>query len=101
MIMWGLPKEALEDCFRPPSEPCLVRCLHCGQEYSSDEIVWREEGADGGFWCCPVEGCDGKGYTFDIHPIDGFSGEFLDWEDCDEEADESEGTWDAGNDVPW
>ena len=61
----GLPKEALDDPFRPPEEPCIARCLHCGQEYSSDQIFW-----DGEFWSCPVEGCGGAGYQFDIHPLD-------------------------------
>ena len=23
-----------------------------------------------GFWCCPTPGCDGKGFGFDIFPID-------------------------------
>ena len=61
----GLPKEAMDDPFHPPEEPCVVRCLHCGQEYSSAQIVWRD-----GFWSCPVEGCGGAGYQFDIHPLD-------------------------------
>jgi len=61
----GLPREAMDDPFRPPEEPCRVRCLHCDQEYSSAQIVWRD-----GFWSCPVEGCGGAGYQFDIHPLD-------------------------------
>lgn len=71
MIMWSLPSDALEDPFRPPDEPVQVRCLHCGQEYSSDQIVWRKDDDDPqGFWCCPIEGCDGMGFQFDIHPVD-------------------------------
>jgi len=70
MVMWSdLPKEAMEDCFRPPDEPCQVQCLHCGEQYSSADIVWHES-ADGGFWTCPIEGCDGAGFQFDIHPVD-------------------------------
>lgn len=83
MVMWvDLPKEALEDCFKPPDEPCRVRCLHCGQEYDSDKIVWRDTG-DRGFWCCPVEGCGGAGFTFDIHPVDSPL-----WSDDEEQDDE-------------
>ena len=51
MTQPGLPREALEDPFRPPEEPCLVRCLHCGQEYPSSRMIWRD-----GFWRCPVAG---------------------------------------------
>jgi len=70
MVMWSnLPKEALEDCFKPPDQPCQVQCLHCGHQYSSEEIIWCE-GEDGGFWRCPIEGCDGAGFQFDIHPVD-------------------------------
>jgi len=115
MIMWGLPPEALEDCFRPPDEPCLVRCLHCGEEYTSDRIVWRRDPDGQGFWCCPVDGCDGIGYTFDIHPIDGPDGEYVGWscfddEDYDEEDEDFEEDFgeefgeefDASeDDVPW
>ncbi|HUS93116.1 MAG TPA: hypothetical protein VM695_14760 [Phycisphaerae bacterium] len=92
MIMWGLPEKAREDCFRPPDEPCLVRCLHCGHEYTSDRIVWREEDDGEGFWCCPEEGCDGRGYTFDIHPIDGPGGEFVGWveDECDGDCEACE-----------
>ncbi len=72
MIMAGLPPEALDDPFRPPEEAVEVGCIHCGNSYSSDEIVWRNEpGKEGkGFWCCPIPGCDGIGFQFDIHPLD-------------------------------
>ena len=79
-----LPKEALEDPFRPPEEPGMVRCLHCGQEYLSSQIVWCD-----GFWSCPVEGCGGAGYQFDIHPLDSsLWGD--DEEDDDEDGDEED-----------
>lgn len=82
--MWSdLPAEAREDPFRPPAEPCRVRCLHCGQEYSSSEIVWRRSG-DRGFWRCPVEDCGGAGFGFDIFPVDEFGFE----DECDDECDE-------------
>jgi hypothetical protein len=68
MIM-ALPPDARDDPFRPPCEACQVECIHCGQRYSSDEIVWHS-GKDGkGFWCCPIEGCDGAGFGFDIWPL--------------------------------
>ena len=58
----------------------MVRCLHCGQEYLSSQIVWRD-----GFWSCPVEGCGGAGYQFDIHPLDSSL-----WGDEDEDEDDDE-----------
>ncbi len=62
------------DPFRPPAIPTLVSCLHCGQEYDSYRIEWRVErdsqGQPHGFWCCPIAGCDGKGFGFDIFPTD-------------------------------
>jgi hypothetical protein len=62
------------DPFRPPETSILVGCLHCRQEYESYLIEWRaESGADGnpsGFWCCPTPGCGGKGFWFDIFPLD-------------------------------
>lgn len=53
-----------DDGFGPPLEQEQVACLHCGQQYSSDAIVY-----DNGFWSCPTPGCDGAGYTIDIYPI--------------------------------
>jgi hypothetical protein len=73
MVTWNesrradLPQRALEDCFKPPDEPVRVRCLHCGQEYDSDAIDWRD---DCGMWCCPVPDCGGAGFGFDIFPVD-------------------------------
>jgi hypothetical protein len=72
--MSELPPEALSDPMRPPSTSVEVHCLHCGQEYESYLIEWREEdraaGKRMGFWCCPIPGCDGKGFCFDIFPTD-------------------------------
>jgi hypothetical protein len=62
------------DPFGPPAVSTVVQCLHCGEQYDSYRIEWRvETGADGkqhGFWCCPIPGCDGIGFGFDILPID-------------------------------
>ena len=89
MVMWSnLPKEAMEDCFRPPEQACQVQCLHCGQQYSSADIVWFE-GQDGGFWRCPTEGCDGAGFQFDIHPIDSTL-----WSDDESDEYGEEGEYD-------
>lgn len=79
-----LPKEALDDPFRPPLEPCAVRCLHCNMEYSSSEITWRSS-PGGGFWCCPTDGCGGMGFNFDIFPLD--SDIWQQGEDLDEDED--------------
>lgn len=84
------------DPFKPPQVPVLVHCLHCHREYDSYLIEWRlEQDRDGkkmGFWCCPTPRCDGRGFGFDIHPVDP---EFSDdddgesWKD-DDEFDPSE-----------
>jgi hypothetical protein len=62
------------DPFAPPAISTEVHCIHCGEEYDSYRIEWRtERDADGavhGFWCCPMESCDGKGFGFDIFPVD-------------------------------
>ncbi len=64
---------AERDPFRPPTVPVIVHCLHCDQEYESYLIHWVEDAIEfdsPGFWCCPTPGCDGKGFGFDIFPID-------------------------------
>lgn len=62
------------DIFKPPAISTLVGCLHCGQTYESYRIEWLvETESDGrrlGFWCCPIENCDGRGFGFDILPVD-------------------------------
>jgi len=83
------------DPFGPPAISTIVHCIHCGEEYDSYKIEWRvERDADGvphGFWCCPIAGCDGKGFGFDIFPIDpeyrDENGELM-W--CGDEEDEDE-----------
>ena len=83
------------DSFKPPDIPKLVHCIHCGSEYESYLIEWRIEtdhgGKPHGFWCCPVDECDGRGYGFDIFPIDPeFHDEVDGWyeDDCDPKSDE-------------
>jgi hypothetical protein len=95
------PLDPDRDPFRPPAIPTLVGCIHCGQEYDSYRIEWRiepdAEGRPHGWWCCPIPGCDGKGFGFDILPVDpnyqdergGWIHDDEDIED-DEESEESE-----------
>ena len=68
------PLDSDGDIFKPPAIPTIVGCLHCGQEYDSYRIEWRvltdHEGNPHGFWCCTIENCDGKGFGFDILPVD-------------------------------
>jgi hypothetical protein len=86
------------DPFRPPAIPTLVGCLHCQEEYESYRIEWRvEPDADGkpfGFWCCPTPGCGGRGFGFDILPVDPeYQDERGGWVWIDEDdIDESEVT---------
>ncbi len=56
----------------PPKEPCEVCCIHCGNTYMSNEVRWQPDanGPDGGWWVCPIDGCDGAGFCFDIFPTD-------------------------------
>lgn len=60
-----LTPHALGDPFGPPTTARPVRCLHCGESYPSSSLWW-----DGEWWRCPVEGCDGVGYGFDVHDVD-------------------------------
>ena len=61
------------DFFGPPQVPVQVECIHCGQQYSSSQIRWEpisQSDPDHGFWCCPMPGCGGTGFLFDIWPTD-------------------------------
>ncbi|MCI0479771.1 hypothetical protein L0Y59_04455 [Candidatus Uhrbacteria bacterium] len=97
-----------------------MHCIHCGEEYDSYRIEWRvERDADGqehGFWCCPIPGCDGMGFGFDIFPVDPDyrdengelmwcsdedefedddfeDGELAEFDEDDEDEDEDEEPW--------
>ncbi len=106
------PPEAWEDCFHPPSLSTLVHCIHCNEEYDSWRIEWRvythEDGSTHGFWCCPIKECDGKGFGFDIFPVDPTyvdpDGRDMGWSnsDEDEEGEEDEESDDEEeDDVDW
>jgi hypothetical protein len=92
--------------------------LHCGQEYDRFRIEWRiERNANGeahGFWCCPIPGCDGKGFGFYVFPVDSdFRDERGGWfyDDAPDDGDEKPeprgakapaGSTDAtDDDIPW
>src|SRR5437868_4184897 len=83
------------DPFRPPPTPTSVGCIHCGNEYDSSLIEWRvqtrPDGSQQGFWCCPVPGCDGMGFGFDILPTDpAYQDEHGGWIQDDDEEDDSD-----------
>lgn len=89
----GAPLAERDDAaFPPPDEPIMVYCLHCGKEYMSSEMVFREipsvpaaASADasagaattsaGGLWFCPTPGCNVGGFGLDVFPVDP------DWKD--------------------
>lgn len=66
------PTDKFKDPFAPPKNPCVVCCIHCGSTYDSWRIIWRDMPGEAieGAWCCPIPGCDGIGFRFDIHPVD-------------------------------
>ncbi len=89
------PLDPAGDPFGPPAIPTLVGCIHCGQEYDSYRIEWRiepdAEGRPHGWWCCPIPGCDGKGFGFDILPVDpNYQDEHGGWVHDDEEIEDDE-----------
>jgi hypothetical protein len=92
------------DPFGPPLISTLVQCIHCGEEYDSFRIEWRVEAdADGkphGFWCCPMPGCDGMGFGFDIFPVDpeyrDENGELM-WCDDEDDYEEDDSTLDPAD----
>ena len=92
--MGGMPDDPDNDPFHPPEVPIEVQCLHCGETYDSWRIEWREvlcdDGKVHGFWCCPIAGCDGRGFGFDILPTDpNYQDEHGGWvSDDDEDLDE-------------
>jgi hypothetical protein len=81
------------DPFAPPEISTEVCCIHCGETYDSWQIEWRlltnRDGEERGFWCCPMPGCDGMGFGFDILPTDpNYHDEHGGWIHCDDEDEE-------------
>lgn len=101
------PEVPVKDGMHPPTIPEMVQCIHCGEEYDSWRIEWRvfedEDGSSHGMWCCPMPGCDGKGFGIDIYPVD-FPADGC-WQD--EDGRELQMVWDddddeeEGDDVDW
>ena len=80
---------AATDCFGPPAEPCECFCLHCRRTVLSSDM-WYQRVVNApdridGFWMCPTHNCDGKGFTFDIWPIDPDHPANDGWSDDDED----------------
>ena len=92
------PDAPIKDGMHPPTQPQLVGCLHCGEEYDSWRIEWRVNDRGHGFWCCPTPGCGGAGFGMDIWPADfdddgtwtDADGRELHWDFGDDEEDEDD-----------
>jgi hypothetical protein len=99
------PLDSSSDPFRPPTISTMVGCIHCGAEFESYEIEWRiETDVDGhqhGFWCCPMPGCDGRGFGFDIFPTDPeYRDEYGERMRCDDGEDDDDDWDEIGGDPP-
>jgi hypothetical protein len=92
------------DPFGPPKVPCECFCLHCRRTFLSNQIWFQKvngarDGFDG-FWMCPTPNCSGKGFTFDIFPVDANHPANEGWHhdaEYDEEDDEG-GEWEPESD---
>jgi|GEM_PF-3243139 len=87
--------ESASDPFAPPEVSTEVCCIHCGEMYDSWQIEWRvlknEHGQEQGFWCCPIAGCDGMGFGFDILPTDpDYQDERGGWVEFDDDGEEED-----------
>jgi hypothetical protein len=72
-----------QDLSQPPTVATLVKCHRCGQEYESSRIEERLKGDDEGGpqWCCPIPGCNGRGFGFNILPVNRqYHNEDCDWD---------------------
>jgi len=80
----GRPSKYAEnqDPIQPPTVATLVKCERCGQEYESSGIEWRLQGDAEGRpqWACPIPGCTGRGFGFNILPVNRhYQNEDGDW----------------------
>ena len=67
-----LPAEAHEDSMGPPRDrpERKCACIHCGpggRVFEAIEMRWM---ANEEMWACPCTTCGGRGFQFDIHPIE-------------------------------
>lgn len=86
-----------DDPFGPSAVPTEVGCLHCGSTYDSFRIEWRIEpdrhGTPRGWWCCPMPGCDGRGFGCDLLPTDpDYQDENGGWVYCPEDESDPDDT---------
>jgi hypothetical protein len=67
-----LPPEAHDDPFQPPPENLTLTCacIHCGQNSHAFEAVEMRWIVNENMWACPCTTCGGRGFQFDIHPIE-------------------------------
>jgi hypothetical protein len=100
------PNQPIEDGMHPPAIPTEVFCLHCNQVYESYLIEWRvhtnDRGERRGFWCCPIPGCGGTGFGFDIFPTDpDYQDERgIGWNSGEDDEDECDEDFDVVDDLP-
>ena len=67
-----LPREAHADCMRPDPELLdkLCYCLHCGPAGGLFEAVEMRWMPHEDMWACPCTTCGGRGFQFDIYPVE-------------------------------
>jgi hypothetical protein len=67
-----LPPKAFDDCFQPPIErpDMICQCLHCGPDGHLFEAIEMRWMATENMWACPCTTCGGRGFNFDIHPVE-------------------------------
>ncbi len=68
----ALPAEVREDPMGPPEGDleALCGCLHCGEfgpRFEAVEMRWLDKE---GMWACPCTICGGRGFEFDIFPVE-------------------------------
>ena len=56
----------------PPPEYPTIRCgcLHCGQDGHDFEAIEMRWIVNEQMWTCPCTTCGGRGFHFDIHPVE-------------------------------
>ncbi len=90
-----VPRIDPSDPFSPPIEVCKCFCLRCGRTFMSDGI-WLQRYRNHppgnglkGFWMCPTPNCEGRGFTFDIFPVDPDHPCNASWSCGEDEADDA------------